>query len=418
MEPSVVEHQLTPDDHAASEVSIAADPSDPDHLVAAANSAGPEEAGFGVYETRDAGGTWTASMFTPDQVRSEPAEGPAFQSLSDPVVAFGPGGELYLAGLAFLPTSAVFVAVSPDGDSTFEESHVAFESDVVARFNDKEWIAASPATGTLLLTWQMEPALDQLRSVEAATGLDVDVGEIVVARSTDAGASWSEPEVVSRGLHNNGTQVTYTEGGVAQMAWVNYETHTLDHIRSTDDGVSWSDPAPIATVRTVPPFERYARMHTLPALVSQPNGSGVYAVWHDARSGDADIYAVASGDGGQTWGPEVRVNDDTVSEAIQFYPWATVAPDGDLHVTWYDAREDPDTPGLRFYHASAPGPGLAFSPNEPISNATIHPFADDPGGSAISLGDYTGLAASQSGVFPAWASVADDRAVVHAARIG
>ncbi len=416
-QPRVLESPLTPEDREASEVAIATDPTDPAHVVAAANSDTSQEDAFGVYETTDAGQTWTATSYPADEVR-QPPEGPPFDAISDPVPAFGPDGTLYLAGLAFLPTSAIFVAESPDGDASFETTHIVHESDVAGRFNDKEWLGVNPRTGTLHMAWQTEPAMDQLRGIEHETGLDVDVGEIVYTRSTDGGDSWTEPEVVSRGLHSNGTQVAFTENA-AHMIWTNYETKTIDYVRSTDDGQTWTDPVGIGPVTPVAPYERYPRMHTLPSLAADETGSGIYGVYHDAANGDADVLALASADEGDEWSEPVRVHDDEANNGvIQFYPWAAVDPAGSLHVTWYDARPNPDEPTFGFYHASAEGPGLNFSASQPVSNETFTPFAGEQASNGtITLGDYTGLAASEAGIFPAWTDGRDGRAVVYGARI-
>lgn len=413
-----LEARLTPEERSASEVTVAADPTDPEHVVAAANSNGPEGAGFDLYASQDAGTSWTASIYQPDDVR-QPPDGSTFEAISDPVLAFGPEGTLYLAGLAYLPTSAIFVAVSPDGDTSFEETHIVHESDVASSFNDKEWLGVNPETGTLHTAWQQEPAMDQLRQIQHEAGVDADVGEIVFSRSTDGGETWTDPTVVSRGMQSNGTQVAFTQGGIAHMIWVNYETNTIDHVRSTDDGETWSEPEPIAPVDTVPPFDRYQRMHTLPALASDEDGRALYAVWHDDANGDADVLAVASPDEGQTWTDPVRVHHDTRGNGvIQMYPWAAVGPEDRVHVAWYDARENPDEPALGFYHASAPGPGLNFTPAERVSTETFTPFAgDSDDNGTVTLGDYTGLAVSEAGIFPGWADARNNSAEVYAARL-
>ncbi|MBW3581773.1 MAG: glycoside hydrolase [Euryarchaeota archaeon] len=411
------EQRTTPGDVGASEVAIAGNPLDPEHLVSAANSGG----GYAVHVTRDGGTAWTASRFEAAWVDPLPNGAGRFRGLSDPVVAFGPDGALYLAGLAYIPTSAVFVAKSLDGGATWSEVVVTHESDLGTSFNDKEWLGANPTSGTLVLTWQKEPAMDQLRGVEAALGnpADIDIGDIVVSRSTDGGTSWTEPQVVSRGRHNNGTQVAFTPDGRAHLLWLNYETGTLDHIVSTDDGVTWSDPKAVADVEIVPPFARYGRMHTLPGFTADPGSDALYAVWHDRRNGDADVYAIASPDGGETWREPVRVNQDDVGNgAVQFYPWAAVDPDGRLHVTFYDSRHD-DHPRFHFYHAYAEGPELDFieTGNVTSQDFTVFVAPDGSTGEQRGIGDYTGIAATTSGVFPAWADGRDEKVGVWSVRL-
>jgi hypothetical protein len=79
-----------------------------------------------------------------------------------------------------------------------------------------------------------------------------------------------------------------------------------------------------------------------PQLVTDGHGV-VVAVWQDGRAGDTynrDIYLRASADGGQTWGPEERVNDDSSSN--QLHPVAALSQDGNLLVAWQDRRNGTD----------------------------------------------------------------------------
>jgi hypothetical protein len=85
------------------------------------------------------------------------------------------------------------------------------------------------------------------------------------------------------------------------------------------------------------------------------NGEGVViAVWQDGRNGDIanqDIYLRYSTDWGQTWGAEIRVNDDdpVSSHVNQLYPVAALDESGNLLVAWQDRRNgDYDIYAQRF----------------------------------------------------------------------
>jgi hypothetical protein len=409
-----LERRLTPANVTASEVSIATNPVDPLNVVAAANSAG----GFGVYWTFDGGKKWNWSVFDAAQVDPVAERQGRFIGLSDPAVAFGPDGTVYLAGLAYIPISSVFVAKSTDGGASWDNVVIVHQSDLAASFNDKEWIGVSPK-GTLIVAWQKEPAMDTLRAVDGL-GVDADIGDIVFSRSTDGGRTWSFPTKISRGLHNNGTQIQFTDDGRGHLLWVNYEESTLDYVRSEDDGASWSTPRPVATIDMSGPLSRYSNMHTLPGFAASRTGSTLAAVWHDDRNGDMDIYGITSADGGATWGDVTRINDDPVGNGVhQLYPWVTVDPEGAIHATFYDSRLDP-YPRFLYYIATAAGPNEPFQPSYPVSSAPFTAFAPAAGGAANEsrgLGHYTGVASSSAGIFAAWADGRGRQSAVYAARI-
>ncbi len=92
-------------------------------------------------------------------------------------------------------------------------------------------------------------------------------------------------------------------------------------------------------------------------------------------------------------------------------------------MSFYDTRQDPDHPRLGYYHTSSDPGTLTFGPDRIVSNGTFTAF-DEPGcgdqetcQEARSLGDYTGIAASEAGVFPVWADGRGDSSRIHAAHL-
>ena len=69
-----------------------------------------------------------------------------------------------------------------------------------------------------------------------------------------------------------------------------------------------------------------------------------HVVWHDNRNGDLDVFYSSSSDG-EAWGEPVRLNDDEIENDIgQYYPQISQSPGGRLDVAWYDYRDDPGPP--------------------------------------------------------------------------
>ncbi len=72
-----------------------------------------------------------------------------------------------------------------------------------------------------------------------------------------------------------------------------------------------------------------------PAIAVDANGNA-YAVWHDYRNGDPDIYFAYRPAGGG-WGTNVKVNDD-VGTAEQYSPETAVDSSGNAYAVWEDKR--------------------------------------------------------------------------------
>ena len=178
-------------------------------------------------------------------------------------------------------------------------------------------------------------------------------------------------------------------------------------VKSTNGGQSFGTPFPVAAVNEIPsplPGGDF-RDDSFPAMAVDQNNGYIYVAWSDFRNNDADIYFTRSTNGGSTWSTPVRINDDPLhNSAHQFFPWMDVAPNGKLYVGWFDSRLDPTplTSPLLFdeYVTASTDGGLTFSPNQRISEVTSD--SSIGGFTTPFIGDYSGLAATNDFVFPAW----------------
>jgi hypothetical protein len=82
-----------------------------------------------------------------------------------------------------------------------------------------------------------------------------------------------------------------------------------------------------------------------------------------------------STDGGTTWTPRMRVNDDPAGNMIdQFHPWTSVNKDGVITMAWYDRRLDPANLNFDLYIAHSFDGGATWTPNQRVSDVSSSPF--------------------------------------------
>jgi len=116
-------------------------------------------------------------------------------------------------------------------------------------------------------------------------------------------------------------------GSSVYLAWQDTRDDSEGDIffaRSIDDGQTWGTNIKIND--DPPGVEQSA-----PYLATQ--GDGVYLVWHDEREGDAgDVYFARSTDGGQSWSTDQRVNENP--DSVVGDPAIATGAGSRLHVTW------------------------------------------------------------------------------------
>jgi hypothetical protein len=109
--------------------------------------------------------------------------------------------------------------------------------------------------------------------------------------------------------------------------------------RSTDNGATWKESVVDDAIK---PIERFI-VFTAPApsiAVDRDSGT-VYAAFHDNRNGDADVLLWSLPSDASQWNGPVRVNDTPKGDGTaQYLPTLSVAPDGRLDVMYYDRRGD------------------------------------------------------------------------------
>jgi hypothetical protein len=182
--------------------------------------------------------------------------------------------------------------------------------------------------------------------------------------------------------------------------------HTfVAYIRSTNHGRSWSRATIVdqeASVGVFDPMD-FAPVRTgdiIPEVATDPRAgtNNVYLVWQDARfsGGHADqVVFSASTDGGASWSPTKRISENPNTQA--FTPIVSVAPNGDVAVTYYDFTSDTSAPGSTldtdYWITRSTDGGATFHPRERIT-PTSFDMRTAPVARGFFVGDYEGLTPS------------------------
>jgi hypothetical protein len=134
---------------------------------------------------------------------------------------------------------------------------------------------------------------------------------------------------------------------------------------------------------SITPLDELGVHQTRPSIAVDAAGNA-YAVWSDWRNGNGDIY-FAYRPQGATWGPGVRVNDDS-SGARQQYPVIAVDGDGNAFAVWSDRRNS----NADIYFAYRPagggwGANVKVNDDPGTASQTFPDIAVDAAGNAYAI---------------------------------
>jgi hypothetical protein len=164
---------------------------------------------------------------------------------------------------------------------------------------------------------------------------------IFFSRSTNAGGTWNPNLMISQDsdtLEGYLPHMARAASGDICVAYplVNDNTDNGDiyFTRSTDGGVSFTDPLIVNDS-----VEVISQRNS--AIAVDSSGQHIYVVWEDNRFlvYDRDVYLSHSSDGGLSFLPAVRVNDDS-GYTQQWFPVVACDNSGqNVYVAWEDFRD-------------------------------------------------------------------------------
>lgn len=403
----------------ANEVYVAVDPNDPDHVVAvakdytlgASSACGVTRVWLGWYTSFDGGKTWLNGL-APGYPGGPPGSLTGYGCVSDPVVAIGGDGSVYISGLPISGPGGkrgVIVFQSLDGGRTFPIHGWAVESTAL---HDKNWLAVDPLTHRVYVTWTQFSSNGGIMATSAAGGpASAASGKLEFATPQCIGCG--APALLSRLLdlemNGQGSFIAVGLDGTVYVTWLRGSGIVLS--LSVTQGLLWTPPVEVYQIS--PPGWSSGggyRTPTLPQIAvdrSTPLGN-LYLVWQDARHGDPDVMVASSATRGLVWSDPVRLNDDAVgNKKGQIFPTVCVGSDGKVSAAWYDRRDDPNDYLLNVYGTTSSDGGATWAANTRLTTASSDPRYSKHQGGFTFIGDYIGIACAKDGT--AWAAWADMR---------
>ena len=356
---------------------IAINPTNPQNIVAAwmglRFASGTFKISIITRTSFDGGNTWNTAVTLPHHTTT-------FGS-ADVSLAFDKGGLLYISFIDYNEaggTGGDYIARSFDGGLSWDAAtEVTDISEVPGKAPlDRPWLVVDNSntanSGTLYITskpapWVAPPNRNYYKV------------------STDSGHTWSAIANVDGGTHLIGNSIaapmaapaTTTNGHFCAVypSYVSsqniYPAFYL--ATSKDKGQTFT----YTTVITYLPAALDTNLKGGYHLAANPVDSNkMVMLATDAALGDADIAALSSNDGGQTWTSKVRVNDDSVGNGkAQDMVWGAYNEQGKLAVTWRDRRNSGTNgfwnAGYDFYYATSSDNGQTFSANKLLSSQFI-----------------------------------------------
>ncbi len=223
---------------------------------------------------------------------------------------------------------------------------------------------------TLHITW--------LQGGETGNLSLLGVNPIVTVRSEDGGQTWTQPQVISDpGRDRVGSASPAVDGsGNITVLYQDYkgdrrnfenlegpvfeDPYGLVITRSIDGGRTWTRGVEFES-GLVPTRRFLVYLPESPSLAVDPDGT-IYASWMDGRNGDEDVFLKRSSDGGQTWSPPIRVNDNPLRDGTsQYMPRVDVGGGGRVDVVFYDRRNDAQDVLTDVYLATSTDGGDTFT---------------------------------------------------------
>jgi hypothetical protein len=186
------------------------------------------------------------------------------------------------------------------------------------------------------------------------------------------------------------------------VAWIDERDHgpdgePLEHVYAARGAPGGSVFGPSVRVDAGAPVDQALHNDNKWGPTIATNRNEVHIAWADFRSYNWDIYTAHSINGGQSFGPNVRVDDFNAIERVNERPTMAIDRSGTVHVAWTDLRKrEPDT---NIFYTRSVDHGLTYKPTKQLDDSKV---GFDPDTDTPSNQWYPSLAVDRGRLFVAW----------------
>jgi len=364
---------------AANETSIAVDPTNPSKMTIGWRQFNSVTSNFrqgGWGYTTNGGTTWTFPGVLENNV---------FRS--DPVLNSDETGNFFY--LSLLQSLCDNIWRSINGG----QSWTRLQPDGGAGGGDKQWFTIDKTNGTGH-GFQYQ-----------ATDTSTCSGSGLFSRSTDGGVTWMTPigipnsaDLGTLDVDTNGNLFIGGEGEFnnqfycirSSNAQIGNQTPTFDQVTAVNMGGGLAGGG-------INPAGLDGQLFLAIDHSGGATNNNIYmlaSVEPPGRS-TTDVMFVRSTDGGLTFSPPHKVNDDPVNPSKwHWFGTFSVAPNGRLDAVWYDSRNAANNTDSQLFYSFSTDAGVTWSANVAVSNS-FNPFEGYPNQSKI--GDYITVVSDATG---------------------
>lgn len=209
------------------------------------------------------------------------------------------------------PLSALRMVSSRDNGRTWSAPATVTDGEVFGSHSFHALHAASD--GSIYVSWLGKPPSEGAEEASASASKEMagmnhsghSASTSWITRSVDGGATWSPRVRVDMGeaCPCCRTALATSNDGTLYMAWRHVYPGSIRDVvvaRSTDRGATWSEPVRVHA----DDWKFDACPHAGPAIAVAPDG-GLHVTWWTGKEGTAGVYYARSTDGGKTFSDAV-----------------------------------------------------------------------------------------------------------------